>query len=281
MKDLKRKRPTTLRDLGREYVPAFVTFIDILGFSNLVGTDSAAAINDRLDSMKFFSKLPQTRSPEYQAKKYLPISYQVSDSIIRVQPLPIDSEQQSACICDFYAAEIEAVLLSQMNLACNGVFIRGGITFGNVCVHDSRIFGPAFIRAYKLESSQARFPRIVVDQSICSSTANNPITSICGQHNWSRTWQHISELLRQDTDGQWFLNYLSPHVIPTKDRKGILEAHRDEVVLNYERAIAARAEEVASKYFWVASYHNDLVETWYPASSCNAGMGEALKVHHE
>lgn len=45
------------------------------------------------------------------------------------------------------------------------VIFRGGITYGQI-FHDSEmIFGPAMNRAYRLESKEAIYPRIIIDKS--------------------------------------------------------------------------------------------------------------------
>jgi hypothetical protein len=50
--------------------------------------------------------------------------------------------------------------------ASNGFLVRGGVTIGDV-VHDSEcVFGPGLNRAYELESTVAKLPRVVIDEVV-------------------------------------------------------------------------------------------------------------------
>ena len=261
--ELEEIEPTPLRDLGENYVNAFVTFIDILGFGNLVACLDSSRVNGRLDAMQIFNSAPQRRRGELQDRALLPMVCQLSDSIIRIQPVAPSDAAPKTQILDFYIGELESLLIAQGNLACNGIFIRGGMTYGEVCVHKSRIFGPAFIRAYKLESQFAQFPRIVVDQRLCKEI-DNPLISIVGKHDWVEFREYAFELLEQDSDGQWFVQYLShlydSHHPDNVDSIDVLRAHRDKVQEQLKQAQSSGSEDIACKYFWVANYHNRLID---------------------
>ena len=56
--------------------------------------------------------------------------------------------------------------LMQLIAASQGVWVRGGVTVGNILHDDDVVFGPALNRAYELESKVAKFPRIVLDVEI-------------------------------------------------------------------------------------------------------------------
>jgi hypothetical protein len=46
-------------------------------------------------------------------------------------------------------------------LLCLGYFVRGAIALGKLYHDDEMVFGDALVRAYELETSVARFPRIL------------------------------------------------------------------------------------------------------------------------
>jgi hypothetical protein len=53
-----------------------------------------------------------------------------------------------------------------LGAARNGFMIRGGVTIGNL-IHDAEcVFGPGLNRAYELESTVAKLPRVVLDEVI-------------------------------------------------------------------------------------------------------------------
>jgi hypothetical protein len=55
---------------------------------------------------------------------------------------------------------------TQLGSALMGFLVRGGITVGNVVHDDEVVFGPGLNRAYELESTIAKFPRIVLDPNV-------------------------------------------------------------------------------------------------------------------
>ncbi len=184
MENIEELIPTDLRDFGNMYINAFVTFIDILGFKDIINNNEPEKVNQMLDAIKVFSSLPQRRRPPYNQTKYLPIVTQFSDSIIRIQPVDNFESDEEVEILDLFYEEISSLTIAQGNLVCNGILVRGGMTYGQICVHKNRIFGPAFNRAYYIESKLAKYPRIIIDEFLCSDKEKNILT--CESHyNWS------------------------------------------------------------------------------------------------
>jgi hypothetical protein len=253
--------PTGFRDSGSEYIKGFVTFLDILGFKDHVKRKPAQEINRYLDAMLGFSQLPQRRSAAYASPELAPMVVQFSDSIVRIQPVP---EKEDCRPYDLLIGEINALLLMQGNLACHGVLVRGGLTFGDVCVRDSRVFGPAFIRAYEIESTFARYPRILVDQFLCSLHSANPLAAKADRTTLSAVREELAELLERNEDGQFAIQYLT-HLVESERSEDIscldvLRAHRDAIEGLLAEVDRAKSEEPHAKIFWVARYHNRCIE---------------------
>jgi hypothetical protein len=59
---------------------------------------------------------------------------------------------------------IAQVAMFQIASAINGFLLRGGITIGDVVHDDEVVFGPGLNRAYELESTLAKYPRILLDR---------------------------------------------------------------------------------------------------------------------
>ncbi|WP_273764089.1 hypothetical protein [Aeromonas hydrophila] len=244
-------------DLGNGYVKAFVTFIDILGFKGIVDNESSENINKKLDVMFRLSTPCQQVSPDMKEA----VVIQFSDSIIRIQPVNEDGESD---IAQCYYRELDALILMQGNLACSGILIRGGLTYGDVCVKNGRVFGPAFNRAYLIESSLARYPRILVDEFLTLSSQDNPIYAEVGSHNWSHLRPTFLESLLRSEDGQWMLDYI-PHVFSAEHPPGVsgedvLYAHRNSLVELLNKALSSKREEPIAKIRWIATYHNKRME---------------------
>ncbi len=250
--------PTHLRDFGDGYIKAFVTFIDVLGFKDMVNSREPQNINTILDAMQMFTSLPQRRREPFNSIENLPIAFQFSDSIIRIQPVA-DEEHT----LDFFRGELDSLLLAQGNLACNGVLIRGGITHGDVCIHKQRIFGPAFVRAHTIESTLAKYPRIVVDETLCTNITENPVAQAVGMGMWLDARAQIFEALYRSDDGQWSMNYL-PYMYDAEhdtDVTGtdVLLAHRNAIRRLLSEVLKSKHEDRIAKVRWVASYHNSIV----------------------
>lgn len=252
--------PTGFRDLGEDYTNAFVTFIDILGFKKIIENDPPDLINKKLDAMAVFSSQPQRRMAGYAHEAALPIVIQFSDSIIRIQP---DTGSDELDIASHFIGELSSLLLMQGNLACNGILIRGGLTYGKVCVRNGRVFGPAFNRSYALESSLARYPRILIDEFLALNDDRNPIVSRMGLASWQQIYSDIFEYLYRSEDGQWTIDYLT-HMYFAEGLAGtsgtdVLVAHRDNIKKLLENSIYAGSDEPKTKIRWAANYHNRVV----------------------
>ena len=130
--------------------------------------------------------------------------------------------------------------------------VRGGITIGNHFQNERLIFSPALIKAYKLESTQAIYPRILIDDSFMKEInkhfPNDP------SHSES---EFVLDWIRKDIDGKLFLNYLPDEIILMTRRNliiwnknminNIFENNRD----NYN---------IIEKCRWSANFHNQRIE---------------------
>ena len=134
-----------------EYIEGYVTFIDILGFSNYVSNE--VNIEKTQDLFTFIEKFRYfyNSSPKLKTE----ISF-FSDSII------ITTSNFESAVVAVYIAESYL----QKNI---GLLFRGGLTYGKYYHENNVTFGPAVIAAYKLEQ-KAVYSRIIIDKEL-----SNPI----------------------------------------------------------------------------------------------------------
>jgi hypothetical protein len=234
------------------YRRSIVTFIDILGFREMVRNRPAGEIGRILAVLGDVAE-GDVSGDEHPAGLARSIGF--SDSIVRA--CPIDSADQLGAL--FY--ELISLVHVQMELASLGVFMRGGLTVGDVYMRAGKIFGPAMVRAYDLESKYAIYPRVIVDPLVVREYFTEP--AMQGHaHDLEHDMTYLQGVLRVGDDQLPFVDYLramrSELDDPTSYRSQLL-AHRTHIV---SAATALNTfNNAKQKYFWLAGYHNSVVES--------------------
>ena len=144
-----------------EYTNYCVAFLDILGFKNLIGTESASVIHNVFDNIRRGKKLIHqncTGDTHWERLRKTTKFYFFSDSIVCAIPM---EEPQALELVSSHC------MLLQHALWYYGlpVWLRGGIACGDLFCGQSEVFGPALIEAYTIESTQAKFPRIIMSEA--------------------------------------------------------------------------------------------------------------------
>ena len=166
-----------------EFSNHFVAFIDLLGFSEMVRHDTEATEGARLFVEKLFEAHKAIDFLVSSKKKNIRLT-QFSDSIVMSLPVKKD---------DFI--EFLAVVASfQILLLKSGLLCRGGVAYGKHFSDQSFMFSDAMIAAYKIETTQARYPRIVISSDLIELF--DPIPAA------------LSEFLLREDDGAVFVNYI-------------------------------------------------------------------------
>lgn len=226
------------------YRKQVVTFLDIMGFREIVKSTDADRIVQMLDLIQAKAAAPG------EGEGTSVISF--SDSIIRARP----------CGGDLLAAlihEVGELATAQWDLMDYGILVRGGTTIGDVLVAPARAFGPAFVRAYEMESSWARSPRIVLDPA----TVDHVRESLKGQGSKRDLMRAVRASIAFDRDGLWFVDYIGAAF-----RRLGAEAHREVLARHRNRIIASANalkwdSPVWAKYLWLIRYFNTSCKALY------------------
>ncbi|NTW76953.1 MAG: hypothetical protein HGB33_04110 [Syntrophaceae bacterium] len=142
-------------------IPTFndrvVAFIDILGFREIVRSlegdpELHRELHYALSRIGWILNEKKSKSRE---KDDIEVSV-FSDSIA------ISCEQKTDSIVNLIMTSGQL----QADLLMVGILIRGGVAAGQTIHEKEMIYGEGMIRAYRLESSAAFYPRIVVDESV-------------------------------------------------------------------------------------------------------------------
>jgi len=149
------------------YRRAIVTFIDILGFREIVAQRSSDEIGEILEQLR---GIASDGNEGVVLEAGLAASLAFSDSVVRV--CPVDTQRKTGAV--FY--ELLSLVFAQAHLAARGVFLRGGVTIGNIFFDQETkmIYGPALVKAYDLESNFAIYPRIVLDPELIKAHRLEP-----------------------------------------------------------------------------------------------------------
>lgn len=212
------------------------SFIDILGFKKLIETRKPEKIDDVLNSFNRYGTLTYYCHKTDDPNKDIFHSVSVSDCSIRLTRIPPTKEWIKV-----FQNEIEILAAIQLHLSEQHILIRGGITYGDMSFkcdpkHTS-FFGPAYLKAYEIESKTAVYPRIVIDKE-------------CGL-----SYSQLSELnyVTQGKDGEYFIDYLE------LGRESFTLLDIDKHKRNIEYLLETNSDmdsSITSKLLWLALYHN-------------------------
>lgn len=246
---------------GRGYERCIVTFIDILGYRNLLKTKHASEIADVVNALRSFTE--GDSESEYHASRMDEVrlntkaySESVSDAVVRVRT----TDTQSADGPLVY--ELIDLLHAIIECLNKGILVRGGMTIGPAYVGlngEGPIFGPAMVRAFEIEQNEAVYPRIVIDEAVLAVYAEDhsmwqSAEFDGGEARITRSFIGVSD------DGSYFLDYLAAagpgeFDLGVAGQFSFLGRHRDLIV----QGLQSDDAKVRRKFVWMANYHNRFV----------------------
>jgi len=168
----------------RTYELRYCAFLDILGFTDLIGDIARGhiefeVVRELLRKIHQPSKYDTAGTADFRATT-------ISDAIALSTSF---SANGLAVIVD---------LVSSLTLGAleAGYFMRGGLCRGLLYHDNDMVFGEAFIKAYRIESSVARYPRVMVTKQVYDDALGSNRKSYFQTH------------LAQSDDGPYFVDVL-------------------------------------------------------------------------
>lgn len=237
-----------------EYRPSLVCFIDILGFSALLKNMSANEVH------KVLSRLRETTEPSDHyniSDKEIsqPHWFQVSDAIVRVRHY--DTAYRDGAL--FH--ELFDLGIAQANLAQSGVFIRGGLAIGDASTGkkgSGPAFGPAFVKAYEIESVMAVYPRISISHTVIEEYRNGPRlkaeTNDSGQDE-----DYVLPMVRNSSTGPW-IDYMAVIQQNEEPNEHVDFCSRHAEQIRERLTKFGDNPAIMKKFLWLAAYHNQHIE---------------------
>jgi hypothetical protein len=239
----------------------FIAFVDVLGFGSIVKRMSNddrlfTTVRDALKDVAQQSRDFQQYRREQRIKR---------KAILRkgIAPLTGDSNLQMTAFSDCYVISevapawhvVAAVQALGIRFLEEGILTRGGVVHGKAYHNGRVLFGPGIVDAYTLESEVAKYPRIIVTESVRRA--------VRGYHEG--LWK--GQLLKRDTDGCWFVNLLVPslsswaplsELAMERDLQSHLKKVRQSLAEAWERAQGNAGH--MSKVWWLIHRFNKAAE---------------------
>lgn len=244
----------TMKKKQVEYEVGLVTFVDILGFGELIRTKTAGEISRTIRVVKAAVQPRQFRTGFKTKFKEIPDDDYANFSDLSIISIPLRRTEKAPPRGRLFSQLIHLVHAQTVLIVDEGIPIRGGVTVGKLVKSWGQLYGPAIVRAYELESKIAKYPRIVVGKEVFEELAMN---SGLWVHDRTTDQEAVRSLLRQDDDGELFIDYL--RVIwdelddPGADYETFLNRHHE---LIRERLVRySREPEIRKKYEWMERYH--------------------------
>jgi hypothetical protein len=234
----------------------YCAFVDILGFGELI---------DQLDhGLTSFRSLQELLTKVHNPPPTNASAIERSD--FRVQSISDAVALSGAPNVVGIAAIVHSINRLAVDLLTQGFFIRGAIVKDHLYHDDKMVFGKALVRAYRLETSIVRYPRVMVTREVVEDIRAIEIET-------------AAVLLRQSDDGPIFLHVLRAiemAMMPVDHGKGKRRLRFDDPIFHGKLApyvgiadqIQRRFDEATDnprhfdKVKWFASYWNDTIEQW-------------------
>ncbi len=220
------------------YENRIVAFIDILGFAEIISKtdkDGNEQINNLSKAFLRIRELLGIDEPDEDAAPTREIT-QFSDSIVVSFAVNEDKE---------FRFLLEELLHLQIELLKYDILIRGGIYYGSLVHNDKLLFGPALVKAYRLESEAANSPRIILPKSI------NEFVAV----------ETIKKLIANDEDDFFYLDYFdcwNLELIFPSDAAYV--EHMMRLKTKIVEGLKIQKPGIYSKYGWMKSKWNKTIK---------------------
>lgn len=250
------------------YSDRAVAFLDVLGFQNKLTEFEAEAIQyrqniadendvDEMDdnsnnsSLRFSKKANDfiatfnTAISKLDTDKF---SYYLFSDNICITAKNVNSNGENSLV------ELLMVISElYFEFVQQGYFLRGGVDYGLFIDKSSIALGVPLATAYKMESTLAVFPRIVLSQNFIKQFEVYPKE---GEHEYTSLFD--SSLIKQSCEIK-YLNIFN-HIFKVEDKENFFERYNQNI--NSNLLANQNRENIFLKYRWLADEFNSFIETY-------------------
>ena len=145
-----------------------------------------------------------------------------------------------------------------LKMLANGIALRGGIDLGMAMKNDeNELYGSALLNPYIIESKVTKSIRIVIGQTLYNyiqETSSNEYLNDKLLDLNIRYAQLCKKLIKQDTDGEYILDYLSDEFKEMKSFTSYYEKAKQFLDTEYNNLRKKQEFDVAKKYQQAIKY---------------------------
>jgi hypothetical protein len=237
------------------YEDRVLAFIDILGFSGAINRTIEKGMENENEIKRIDDILNGARE---LSDKYSPLGndnlradgivHHFSDSIIISYP-----KEKSGGI---FFIILEILFFSLVALQ-KGFLLRGAIVCDKLYHTETKIFGPAMVKAYQMERELAVYPRIILDNNILDIAKKYPRE----MNHQKKEFKLIKNILLTDFDGYSFINYLdiSPPNILSPD---MIPEYFESLRVIMQKIAQEKDPGIKSKYLWLKGKFNNALSKY-------------------
>lgn len=226
------------------YEERVICFLDILCFKELIekSVTEAKVLDQIQKSIMHVQEL--IKNEDTLNKITGRITTQFSDSVVISYKLKKESSIYSI---------LSDIMMVQFQFAAYDVAVRGGIAIGKLVHTDKLLFGPAMNEAYRLESTIAKNPRVILTKEIISSG----LKYHGEQHSSAKEEEYIHDLVNLNNDGYYYIDYIkhADSWVPTGLE--ILEPLLKTGLNHTSETVRVKYQWLASKILEKSYFNND------------------------
>lgn len=145
-----------------------------------------------------------------------------------------------------------------LKMLADGIALRGGIDLGMAIKNDeNELYGSALLNPYILESKVAKSIRIVIGQTLYNCIQEISSNEDLGNELLNlniRYAQLCKKLIKQDTDGEYILDYLSDEFSQMESFTIYYEKAKQFLDIEYNNLRRKKEFDVAKKYQQAIKY---------------------------
>ncbi|HZS28177.1 MAG TPA: hypothetical protein VFB76_13180 [Candidatus Angelobacter sp.] len=258
-----------------EYRTGLLTYVDILGFRDLIDESvrDSNAIEHIANILFQFEQQFTTGGRVGVDANNMPVPlshfHNFSDLMLRITLM-----DGNADLIQYLNWELLTLAHRQLMVLLNdGTLIRGAVTLDKVYCQGKFVFGPAVVNGYLMEQGLAIHPRIILDDKLMEQAAKSKSDS-------QLEWQYFTH----GDDGIPFVDYLcgvywdisTAKVQSTISPYDLVAQHRD-FVLTKLNVMENKDMKRKAKVWWMWQYHNAAISRLQIALKGNQDAIDALE----